>query len=159
MATEYGTSRACRAVEAGNMIGNHSYNHPKFSRISLSRAITEIERTEDMINKIYAMAGVGRKRKFFRFPYGVEKKSLLPWLQESGFKVERWDCDTCDWMYYSREHRMSIGSIMRRCARAKDCDIVLTHDTKMTASNIIPYYVDSPYYELMLPQQNDSGNI
>ena len=63
-------NKACRALELGHEIGNHSYSHPSFSGISINRAKKEIEDTDNLIEKIYLEAGCKRKIKFFRFPFG-----------------------------------------------------------------------------------------
>lgn len=58
------------AIEEGFIIGNHSYDHPRFSKISLNAAYDQIRRTDDIIARLYSDAGVTRPGKFFRFPYG-----------------------------------------------------------------------------------------
>lgn len=57
------------AIQKGFIIGNHSYSHKRFSAIPLKEAITEIKKTDDIINDLYKEAGVERKVKVFRFPY------------------------------------------------------------------------------------------
>jgi peptidoglycan/xylan/chitin deacetylase (PgdA/CDA1 family) len=58
------------AIQKGFIIGNHSYNHPQFSNISLDEAYEEIEWTDGLIEDMYRQAGVKRPAKYFRFPYG-----------------------------------------------------------------------------------------
>jgi peptidoglycan-N-acetylglucosamine deacetylase len=58
------------AIKAGYIIGNHSYSHPSFSMITLEQAFDEIGHTNEIIEDLYAQAGVQRPAKFFRFPYG-----------------------------------------------------------------------------------------
>jgi len=60
---------AVQAIRKGHIIGNHSYDHPNFSTISLAEARDQIERTEAIIERIYEAAGVPRPIKVFRFPY------------------------------------------------------------------------------------------
>jgi len=57
-------------IQKGGVIGNHSYSHPRFSEISLDDCCEEINKTDRIINEIYAQAGVERPAKVFRFPYG-----------------------------------------------------------------------------------------
>lgn len=61
---------AIYALKKGMIIGNHSYTHPHFSELSLEEGIAEIEKCEDILNKLYKDAGVERKYRPFRFPYG-----------------------------------------------------------------------------------------
>lgn len=58
------------AIKRGFLIGNHSYDHPHFSDLTVEAACAQIRRTEAIIESLYAEAGVARPAKFFRFPYG-----------------------------------------------------------------------------------------
>lgn len=60
---------AVYAIRKGHMIGNHSYDHPNFSEISVEEAREQIRRTDDLIKQSYASAGVERPFKLFRFPF------------------------------------------------------------------------------------------
>jgi len=61
---------AIYTIEHGGIIGNHSYSHPNFSQISLEQAYEEIQRTDEMVDEMYRIAGKKRPMKVFRFPYG-----------------------------------------------------------------------------------------
>ena len=148
-------SIACQAIELGNVIGNHSYTHPEFSKISLDNAKREIERTEEIIRRIYSNVGITRKNKFFRFPYGDyggrKKSDLELFLTEGGYNVHFWDIDTEDWMHYRKVNRLKEEYILQNCRQARNGDIVLTHDNQITADKIVPFYVNSSEYRLIIP--------
>jgi peptidoglycan/xylan/chitin deacetylase (PgdA/CDA1 family) len=80
---------AVDAVRRGFALGNHSYLHPDFSHIGLQEARSEIERTEALIEDVYARAGVQRPGKWFRFPFlsegGDRRAALQAMLRELGF--------------------------------------------------------------------------
>lgn len=80
---------AVYALKAGIIVGNHSYSHPHFSEISYDECIEEIEKNEAILNRLYAAAGVERKYRPFRFPYGDKggdkKDALQKYLKEKGF--------------------------------------------------------------------------
>ncbi len=57
------------AVRRGFALGNHSFDHPHFSSITIAQARSEIVRTEASIEAIYTEARVERPGKWFRFPY------------------------------------------------------------------------------------------
>ena len=61
---------AIYALRNGMIVGNHSYSHPAFSSLSVEEGIREIEKNEAVLNKLYKDAGVERKYRPFRFPYG-----------------------------------------------------------------------------------------
>lgn len=64
------------AIEKGFVIGNHSYDHPKFSELSLKECFHQIRRTDEIIEDIYNEAEVSRPAKLFRFPYGDKGSGL-----------------------------------------------------------------------------------
>ncbi|MBO4697377.1 MAG: polysaccharide deacetylase family protein [Lachnospiraceae bacterium] len=80
---------AVYALQNGMIVGNHSYSHPAFSRISLEEAKAEIEKNEVLLNKLYADAGVERRFRPFRFPYGdkggANKEALQEYFRKYGF--------------------------------------------------------------------------
>ncbi|MCD6575850.1 MAG: polysaccharide deacetylase family protein [Nanoarchaeota archaeon] len=57
-------------IKKGFIIGNHSYNHPYFSKISIKDAKWQIEETDKLIEEAYKKAKAKRKVKLFRFPFG-----------------------------------------------------------------------------------------
>lgn len=77
------------AIQQGAIIGNHSYSHKHFSELDLNECISEIERQEEIIDSLYRDAGVERKYKLMRFPYGDKggknKDALQKYLKEHGF--------------------------------------------------------------------------
>ena len=77
------------ALKKGMIVGNHSYTHPHFSEISFDECVAEIEKCEDALNRLYERAGVERKYRPFRFPYGdrggANSEALKKYLPENGF--------------------------------------------------------------------------
>jgi peptidoglycan/xylan/chitin deacetylase (PgdA/CDA1 family) len=63
-------SVAIDLIRRGHILANHSLTHPAFSEISLDQAYEEIARTDDLLNDLYRQAGVERRHRFFRFPFG-----------------------------------------------------------------------------------------
>ncbi|MED9905026.1 MAG: polysaccharide deacetylase family protein [Lachnospiraceae bacterium] len=80
---------AVYALQRGMIIGNHSYSHPGFSTLSLSACLEEIERNEALLDRLYADAGVTRRFKPFRFPYGDKggenAVALQAYFRKNGF--------------------------------------------------------------------------
>lgn len=58
------------AIRRGYVIGNHSYSHPSFEAISLDQGFAEIRATDAIIDELHARAGIPRRQRYFRFPYG-----------------------------------------------------------------------------------------
>jgi len=82
---------AMQALLNGSILGNHSYDHSYFSRLSLTDAFEQIDRTEALIDEVHVKAGVARKIKCFRFPYEAKvgtpehHADLQSGLRERGF--------------------------------------------------------------------------
>ncbi|MDR3594055.1 polysaccharide deacetylase family protein [Clostridium sp.] len=91
------------AIQNGAIIGNHSYTHPSFSELDLDKCIAEIERQEEQIDLLYKDAGVLRKYKLIRFPYGDKggknKNALQEYFSKNGFsRIDATEINY-DWYY------------------------------------------------------------
>ena len=69
----------------GHEIGNHTYSHPYLYLMSEARIAGEIDRTQDVLQKIS-----GRRPRLFRPPFGVRWFSLWPLLRERGLTMVLW---------------------------------------------------------------------
>lgn len=80
---------ALYALKKGAVIGNHSYTHPHFSDLTLSECRNEIIKQENILDELYHSAGIARKYKPIRFPYGDKggknKEDLQKFLQNNNF--------------------------------------------------------------------------
>ena len=80
---------AVYVLKKGFLIGNHSWSHPAFSKLSFEEGVQEILRTEELLGRIYEEAEVERPVKLFRFPYidkgGEKKAQYQAWLRQEGF--------------------------------------------------------------------------
>lgn len=77
------------ALKHGIIVGNHSYSHPHFSELNVEECIQEIDKNEEVLNRFYEQAGVERRFRPFRFPYGDKggdnKERIQEYLQKKGF--------------------------------------------------------------------------
>lgn len=77
------------ALKHGNVVGNHSYSHPHFSELNFDECVKEIDKNEEVLDRFYEKAGVERKFRPFRFPYGDKggsnKDLIQNYLSEKGF--------------------------------------------------------------------------
>lgn len=80
---------AVYALQNGIIVGNHSYSHPAFSKLSYEEGVEEIEKNEELLDKLYKDAGVERKYRPFRFPYGDKggdnKEAFQKYLADKKF--------------------------------------------------------------------------
>ncbi|MPQ42653.1 polysaccharide deacetylase family protein [Clostridium tarantellae] len=123
----------------GHEIGNHSFIHPDFTKISKERAIKEIKETEDIISK-----EIGLKTELFRFPSGSYNEDKLRVSEELGYKNIHWNVDSIDWknLGLDKEYNRVIKNIIPG-------SIVLFHNNgKNTPKNLeklIPYLKKEGY--------------
>ena len=77
------------ALKKGMIVGNHSYSHPFFSKLSFEECVSEIEKCETVLNDLYRRCGIERKYRPFRFPYGDRGgdngELLQKYFKEHGF--------------------------------------------------------------------------
>jgi len=154
---------SCRTLDLGHEIGNHSYSHPRFSKISYDQARKEIERTHKLIDQAYRRCGRVNPN-FFRFPYGDNGRTLAEPIEETpdenkpkgladileslNYRVFFWNIDSQDWKYYLPKRQITLDQIMGNVERTRDGNIVLVHDLPITAERVIPFFVSSKEYEL-----------
>jgi peptidoglycan-N-acetylglucosamine deacetylase len=78
------------AIEKGFLIGNHSWSHPNFSKLSKKKIKEEIIKTDELLDRLYKEAKAKRKIKVFRFPYlqkgSKNKKIIQQILKELGYR-------------------------------------------------------------------------
>ena len=78
--------------ERGHEIGNHSYNHPLFSKIGEDKIKEELRKTNEVIEKV-----TGEKPKLFRFPSGDYNEQSSRVVSTEGYIPVQWDVDSVDW--------------------------------------------------------------
>ena len=82
------------AVEQGQTIGNHSYDHPDFSTISYSKQVSQLNRNADAWWK----ACQAIPQPFFRPPYGSQTATTVKAAGDAGYRyVVLWNGDAGDW--------------------------------------------------------------
>jgi peptidoglycan/xylan/chitin deacetylase (PgdA/CDA1 family) len=108
-----------RMVEEGHLIGNHSYSHPSFPKITLAEQLAEIDRTDRILADFD-----GRPRHAFRPPSGALPLPLLIHFARTGRRIVYWSYDSYDY-----QHAPPPEFIARiRKAPPDAGDVVLMHD-------------------------------
>ncbi|MDD4151545.1 MAG: polysaccharide deacetylase family protein [Candidatus Gracilibacteria bacterium] len=120
-------------LEKGHDIGNHSYTHPEFNKISIKRAVQEVKDTDNLLRELLSKAGKDEnKEMFFRYPYGAKisknnSDEFNAFLKQLKLKEMYWDIDTNDW-----RKEKSIESVKNSILKTPDNKIVLVHDREKT---------------------------
>lgn len=125
-----------RAYEMGCEIGNHSYDHPQFSKITDDEIRYQIEHTNDLINEI-----IPTRADVVRVPYGDFGGNVMSVVD---YPMIQWNVDTLDWKTKNKD--MIMAEIRKEIS---DGDIILMHDLYKTTGDafveIVPELVEQGY--------------
>lgn len=103
------------AYKDGNEIGNHSYDHSDFTKLTKAQMESQIKTTNDEIYKI-----TGEYPTFFRPPYGAINSTVK---EVANCPLALWSIDSNDWRSISNEQ--VINNVMSELGDGK---IILMHD-------------------------------
>ncbi|MBR4049023.1 MAG: polysaccharide deacetylase family protein [Clostridia bacterium] len=81
-----------RMIKEGHIVGNHSANHPNFSKISRTKMAEEIAECDNFLRKNF-----GYTSPYFRFPEGAYTESALDLVESLGYKSVFWSLAYSDW--------------------------------------------------------------
>lgn len=85
--------KVLQRIEAeGHLIGNHSYNHPNFTKLTSEELSDEIARTDEVI-----FGAVGHVPTIVRPPYGAMNNEVEEQLEQMHKSVMLWNIDPRDW--------------------------------------------------------------
>jgi peptidoglycan-N-acetylglucosamine deacetylase len=117
-----------RIVAEGHALGNHSYSHPLFHRLSLREQLDEVERTDHLLA---GFDHAGRYR--FRPPRGVVSLPLLLAFARCGRNLAYWSYDSLDYQPHP------AGELAARLQRQPpaDGDVLLMHDDSGCAAQVL----------------------
>lgn len=108
--------------EDGHLIGNHTYSHKNLFRLSKTRILNEIDKTNDLISSI-----TGEVPSYFRPSYGNSNDKIE---HLTDMKTVLWNCDSLDWKL-----RNSNRITKRVLNSVHDGSIILMHDLYKTSVN------------------------
>jgi peptidoglycan/xylan/chitin deacetylase (PgdA/CDA1 family) len=86
---------AIEAILRGFVIGNHSWDHPHFSQLTLAQAEAEISSTDELIDRLYAEAGREREHRWFRFPFGDQGDDFAGQDAPPALRVHKLKLQSC----------------------------------------------------------------
>lgn len=113
--------------EGGHEIGNHSYKHPSFTKITFDKMKEELQKTDDIIEKY-----TGQKTKLFRFPSGEYNKDSFDKVRGLGYTCIQWNVDSVDWKELGAD--VEYNKVMKN---VKPGSILLFHNNaKYTPQNL-----------------------
>jgi peptidoglycan/xylan/chitin deacetylase (PgdA/CDA1 family) len=102
----------------GDVIGDHTWNHPDLTTLSADQVRQQLESTADEIAFL-----TGKRPALWRPPYGLYNSTVTQIASSLGLSMRLWDVDPRDWSL------PGTNEIVRRVVdNVHNGDIVLLHD-------------------------------
>lgn len=123
---------ARKVVESGHLIGNHSYSHPFFTKISEAQQVSELTKASQIIADA---TGVGPR--YFRPPYGAFTETTLGLVIKQQMQTVMWSADPRDYSFNTATavYKATDPIIASR-------KILLLHDLKEATVVALPRIID-----------------
>jgi peptidoglycan/xylan/chitin deacetylase (PgdA/CDA1 family) len=123
-----------RAAQEGHEIGNHSWSHPNFGKMSDDGVRSQLRRTDDAIR-----SATGNRPTLMRPPYGSITSREKRWIHdEFGYRIILWDVDPLDW------RRPGPAVVRNRILKeTQPGSIVLSHDIHPGTIEAMPSTLDA----------------
>jgi peptidoglycan/xylan/chitin deacetylase (PgdA/CDA1 family) len=117
------------AVEQGQSLGNHSYDHPDFSRISYEEQLSQLERNTEAWWK----ACKAVPQPFFRPPYGSQTATTVKAAGDAGYRyVVMWNGDSGDWT------GLPAGQVAAKALAAAKPGAIIVFHTQWNSDAALP---------------------
>ncbi|WP_051280238.1 polysaccharide deacetylase family protein [Anaerovorax odorimutans] len=111
---------AKRIAEEKHEIGNHSYSHPDFTKLSENEIIKEINKAENIIKETIGI----NPKPIFRFPFGSYNNNVLQLVGSLGYIYSiQWSIDPKDWKL--PPSNKIVDNIIKKVSND---DIILLHN-------------------------------
>ncbi|RXZ79983.1 polysaccharide deacetylase family protein [Paenibacillaceae bacterium] len=147
-------------VDEGHAVGNHSFDHANFSKLTRKDVETNIEETDQLIEE-----AIGQIPLLFRAPYGASSDILKQYLKENNRHLAGWNVDTRDWAGSKPEEIMEIVKTQAHQGPAKSGVIVLMHtfggkggkldNTVEVLPDVIAYFKAAGYTFVTMEEMED----
>src|SRR6266699_387404 len=123
-----------RAAREGHEIGNHSWSHPNFAKMSQESVRSQLQRTDDAIKN-----ATGKRHTLMRPPYGSLTEREKHWIHdEFGYQIIFWEVDPYDWK------RPGPAVVRNRILKeTRPGSIVLSHDIHPGTIEAMPLTFDA----------------
>ena len=126
----------------GHVIGNHSFTHPHFPRLSQAQIEWELHATETLLEEFTPW-------HLIRPPFGEDDARVRALFQELGYREVTWHVQATDYKWEAAYERGEPG--IRECyvdhiveqASQKHGGIILLHDTERITTDNLPAIIEA----------------
>jgi peptidoglycan/xylan/chitin deacetylase (PgdA/CDA1 family) len=120
-----------KIVEAGHIVGNHSYHHSKkFDFIKTKEIVAEIEKANTVIQNI-----IGKKPLYFRPPFGITHPRIARAIRQTKMKPVAWSLRTYD----TTRSKEKVIKLLKK--KLNGGDIILLHDNHKEVLDILDFVI------------------
>ncbi|STX52086.1 polysaccharide deacetylase [Legionella busanensis] len=96
-------------INAGFIIGNHTYSHPNLNKIGAEKYIKDMDRADKILSPLFSTP------KYFRYPYLAEgskqtKQKILTYLKEHNYIVAPVTIDSKDFEFNEKVYKVPFRS-------------------------------------------------
>ena len=147
-----------REIEEGHEIGNHSWDHPQLSKLSMDGVNKQLNRTSKLVKQLTD----GYEIRLVRPPYGAVSQEMRKHLK---YPMILWSVDTLDWKdrdkYTAEEKEKQILKTVKK--EVADGAIILMHDIHETSCEavklVVPWLIDHGYDVLTVSELMERKGI
>jgi peptidoglycan-N-acetylglucosamine deacetylase len=141
-------------VQAGHVVGNHTFSHPNLVFASVRETMTQLQDCEGALTD-----AVGEHSRLFRPPFGGRRPGTLKIVRELGLEPVMWNVTGWDWRGKPADY---VEQKVQRQIRGGD--VILLHDgghsafgadrsqTVIATGSVIARYKAEGYEFVTVPQ-------
>ena len=119
--------------DRGHEIGNHSYNHADYTKLSAEEIVADLDKCDAEIEKV-----TGKRPYLMRAPSGGYNNTVVKAVEQSGRVYIQWSVDSIDY------GDARAQDIYERCIRkTKAGDILLLHNGTKNTAKILPEVLEA----------------
>lgn len=119
--------------ERGHEIGNHSYNHADYTKMSAEAIIADLDKCDAVIEQV-----TGKKPHLMRAPSGGYNDTVIKAVDKSGRTYIQWSVDGID---YGDALPQDIYD--RSVKKTEAGDIILLHNGTKSTANVLPKILEA----------------
>lgn len=131
-AEKYGDSLE-KIHKKGHEIGNHSYNHADYTKLSSEDMTADMEKCDGIIESV-----TGERPYLFRAPSGSYNNAVVKTCEQSGRTCIQWSVDGIDYGGAAADDIYS-RSVLKTAAG----DIILLHNGTDNTANVLPRILET----------------
>ena len=121
-----------KIYESGHEIGNHSYNHSDYTKLSAEALVKDLDRCDAVVAEI-----IGVKPKLVRAPSGGYNNTVVELCDRRGTPCIQWSVDGIDYGDADPD-----GILKRATNTTKAGDIILLHNGTEHTAAVLPQILE-----------------